>query len=156
MASPNINAFKPLPIKGDTTLPRTGMVITARTKSDELIPLIPGQAVKIVDSEGGVPEMTALTASTDAAFGVVLYNIKNVNFPANEAFELGMRNTVVYMEASAAIARGAYVTFNYLTNKVSTALLQAPVLGIALDKATADGDLIRVILDVPSTESATA
>lgn len=156
MVNPNINAFALAPLKGDTSLPRTGMVISAMVKSDEAVPIVAGQAVKLVDSAGGVPVITALTATTDAAFGVALYNIKNQSYAANAALEIGMRNTVVWMEAAGAIARGAFVQFNYATNKVSLNLGLNPTLGVAMDKATADGDLIRVLLDIPAQESATA
>jgi hypothetical protein len=53
---------------------------------------------------------------------------------------------VMYMEASAAIARGAPVMPVVTGSKVATATVGKTVIGFAFDKASADGSLIRVYL----------
>ena len=65
----DINSFKITPVQGQVDLQFAGSVISARVKSDEVTALIAGQPIKLVDSAGGVPEVTALTANTQQAFG---------------------------------------------------------------------------------------
>ena len=126
-----------------------GGVVSAEVYASEAVPLVPGQAVKIVDSAGGVPKVTALAANTESTFGIVLRNIKDVSYPAKAPLEIGMMGCVVYMTSSAAIARGAAVEMIYTTNKVVTNAGVNPPIGIAYDKATGADQLIRVMLRTP-------
>ncbi len=125
-------------------------VIACQVKSDEATPLIPGQGVMLVDSIDGVPKVTAVGDDDDILFGFVLYNQKDQNFPAGAAVEIAFfRGTVMLMTASAAIARGAQVMVVVSGSKVATATTNKRIAGIALDKATADTQLIRVLIDLP-------
>lgn len=144
--SVNINQFAQTPTKGQADLSLNPNTLGCQVTSDEATALVPGQAVKLVDSLGGVPKVTAVTADTDDIFGVVLYNVKNATFPALQALEVAAQDNVVYMEASAAIARGAKVMYVVTGQKVATATAGKTVVGFAFDKATASGDLIRVYL----------
>jgi hypothetical protein len=53
------------------------------------------------------------------------------------------------MTASAAIVPNAKVAIVVASNKIVTASTGMMIVGRALDKASADGDLIRVIIDLP-------
>lgn len=126
-----------------------GVVISATVKSDEATALIPGQAVKLVDIAGGQIIVTATTANTDKPFGFVFGNIKDVAFAANDRVEIACQNSVMVMTAGAAIARGALLEVVYTTKKVITNAGTNPVCGFTLDKAAADGDLVRVLITPP-------
>lgn len=145
----NPNQFSQLPVVGDTSLPRSGLIVSAQVNDGEAVALVPGQAVKVANTLGGVPKVTALAANSDYPQGVVLYNLKNASFPALAPLELGMYGTIVYMTAGGAIARFGQVENVYTTLKVIASVGVNPVLGIAYDKAVADGDVIRVLLQVP-------
>lgn len=104
---------------------------------------VAGQALKIIDDASPMIKATAMTADTDKPFGVVVRNLKGAP-SAGEMIELARNGSVITVEAGAAIARGADVEYDVSEVKVITAAGTNQVLGVALDKAAADGDLIRV------------
>lgn len=155
MSTPSLNQFGMLPVAGQPDLQYGGSVITCQVVSTQVDPLVPGQAVKLANVAGELPPVASLAANTEASFGVVLRNLKNINFPAQARVEIGMASTVVWMTAGAAIARGAKVEFDTLTNKVITNAGVNPVLGFALDKATANNQLVRIYILNPQVNATT-
>ncbi len=148
----NINQFAQTPIQGMLDLHFNGQTISAQLDSTSAGSLLPGQAVKVVDSAGGVPKVVECAADTDDVFGFINYDIKSKLFNAGDRVELSaMRNNVMYMTASAAIARNAKVMVVIASTKVATATTGKTIIGRAFDKALADGDLIRVTVDLPGT-----
>ncbi len=121
-------------------------VISAAVSADQVTALVAGQPVKIENSAGGVPKVLALAANADSTAGFVGYNLKDISYPANARCELALAGTVMYMTAGGAISRWGNVEVVYTTNKVIAAGGTNPVVGIAFDKAAADGDLIRVMV----------
>lgn len=115
-------------------------------------PIYAGQPVKIVDSAGGVPKVVACAASTDECFGFANYSFINTQFPAGAPLEVSLSGNVIYLYATGAIARGAQVQLDVPNNGVAQKVGSsgANILGWALDKATAQGQLIRVMLQTPS------
>jgi predicted RecA/RadA family phage recombinase len=152
----NQNQFAQATVQGQMDLEFTGGgVISGQVYASEATALVAGQPIKMVDSAGGVPKVTALTANTDATFAYVARNIKDQNFPAGAAVELAMNGSIMYMTSGAAIARGAKLENVYNTVKVITNAGTNPVCGVALDKATATDQLIRVLILTPVTSSQT-
>lgn len=112
--------------------------------------LIPGDAVKSVDTAGKVPVVTKCTADTDDVWGFVNYNFKNSSFAANAMVEISaFEGNAMYMTASAAMARNANVAIVIASSKIVTATTNQRIVGKLLDKATADGDLVRVYINLP-------
>lgn len=145
----NPNQFSQSVVKGLLDLRHNSQTLSVRVNSGSA-DLVAGQAVKLVDAAGALPEVTAATADEDDIFGFVNYNNKSNTHGAGDMIEISFfRGNVMYMEASAAIARGASVMIVVTGNKVATATATNRVIGRALDKAAADGDLIRVIIDLP-------
>lgn len=150
---PQPNQFAQSTIVGMVDLPFSTDTISVQIDASEAGSLLPGQAVKIVDSSGGVPKVIACSADTDEVFGFLNYNIKNAVFRAGMAAEISQAGNVMFLQASAAIARGAKVV-----SKVATAGGVGPIsgaggeniVGYALDKASAAGDIIRIKLLCPS------
>lgn len=145
-----INQFAQGPVKGQLD-PRLNLsTISCEVYASESVALLPGQAVKMVDSAGGVPKVTTCTVDEDDVFGFVNYSIKDSDFGAGDPVEvsIGVGN-IMYMEASAAIARNAKVMIVPSGQKVATATSTNTIIGRALDKAAADGDLIRVAIYLP-------
>lgn len=157
MALQNQNQFAQSPNKGDVDLNRQPNTMAARVYASEAVNLIPAQAVKRVDAggPGTLPVVTAVTSDTDDICGFVNYNIKNADFAAGEALEISaFQGNIMFMEASAAIAANADVMCVVSGSKVALATTGKRVIGKAIDKATAAGDLIRVYINLPGILSA--
>lgn len=145
-----LNQFNQAPVQGEMDLAIQPNIISCCVKSDESAPLIPGQAVTMVDSADGVPKVTAASAATSDIFGFVAYTTKDQDFPAGAAVEIAFfKGSVMFMTASAAIARNAEVMIVQASKKVATVTTSQRIIGRALDKAAVDGDLIRVIINLP-------
>jgi hypothetical protein len=126
-----------------------GIVFSARVGSAQASDIVAGQAVKYVDVAGELPSVVSLAANTDKSIGFVVYNAKDAVYKANNRLEIAQAGTVMKMTAGGAIAAGARVEVVYTTTKVITTGGTNPVIGIALEKAAADGDLIYVQITTP-------
>ncbi len=144
------NQFALIPVQGQLDLMISQNTIAAQIDSSSAGGLVPGQALKMVDSAGGLPKLVECSSAADAVFGFANYDLKQATFGAGDRLEVSaMRDNVMYMTASAAIARDASVMVVIASKKVATATATNRIIGRALDKASADGDLIRVIIDLP-------
>lgn len=138
-----INQFELGKEKGQLDLRQNVNILSCRADSV----LVPGQAVKLVDSAGGVPNVTAVTADTDEVFGYVVKNFRRDATAIGDVIEIAMTGCYMYMVAGAAITPNADVMFVTSSGKVITATGVTKIIsGRALDKAAADGDLIRVYI----------
>jgi hypothetical protein len=149
----NPNQLKQNAIKGKATLLPNPSVISVVVHSTQATPLVPGQTVKLIDSPTGLIQVVACAADTEKPFGVVLAQFKESSYSAGDAMEIMIgKDGCVYMEAASAIARGVDVMQVITGAKVDDAAGSGKiVIGKALDKATAAGQLIRVMLDLPGT-----
>ncbi len=147
--SQNINQFSQSPIQGMMSL-LLNKTVSGQVDTSSGGGLIPGQSVKMVDSAGGVPKFVECAADTDDVYGFIVYDIKSQTFGVGDRIEVAaMRNDVMYMTASAAIARNAKVMIVVAGSQVATATSGKIIVGRAFDKAAALGDLIRVTIDLP-------
>lgn len=138
------------PIQGQLDLTFNHQTIAAQIDVSSAGGLVPGQGVKLVDSLGGIPKVVEVAADTDDVFGIINYDMKKNVYNDYDKVELSFfRGNVMFMTASEAIARGAKVMLVVASKKVATATEGKRVIGFALDKAAADGDLIRVLIDLP-------
>ncbi len=109
--------------------------------------LVAGQAVVLEDAAGKQIPVLAATATTDAIFGFVPHNVKTDSYSALDQVKVSKANDIIYLEANAAIARGAELEVVITGSRVQTQAT-GTTIGVALDKAAAAGDLIRVLLSV--------
>ena len=140
------NQFTQAPEKGYLDLRMNPTTIPCCVDSSQVTALVPGQAVKMVDSAGGVPKVVALAADTDKIFGFVASSIKDQKFSAGSAVEIAAEGNVIYLQSSAAIARGAKVMVVITGEKVATATNGKSCAGFAFDKATGADQLVRIYL----------
>lgn len=146
----NLNTFGMSVIKGQTDLRSGQPTLSVQIDASEVGTLVPGTAVKMVDSVGGVPKVIAVAADTDDIFGFIAYDQKSSSFVAGARCEVVQgRGGFIYLEAGAAVARNAEVQYVVSGAKVITAVSTKRVVGKALDKATASGQIIRVAVDLP-------
>lgn len=104
-----------------------------------------GFAVKLVDVAGDGIIIDKATAITDKIFGFIPYSTKTNSLVAGDYVRIAATGSVMTMEASAAIARGADLEINLTGDKVATQSTGTSI-GTALDKVAADGDLVRVLI----------
>lgn len=148
------NQFNQSPIQGQLDLRFNPSTLSGELDVSSAGGLVPGQAVKMVDSSGGVPKFVECAADSDDVYGFINYDIKTQVFAAGDRVEVSaMRGNVMYMTASAAIARNAKVMIVVTGSKVATRSGGGICIGRAFDKATASGDLIRVTIDLPGIAS---
>lgn len=137
--------------KGLMDLQFNPSVISCEIDASEAGTLLHGQAVKIVDSAGGIPKVIAAASDTDDVFGFIKYDMKSQGSKAYDKVEVAIaRNSVMYMEAGGAIARGGKVMILVAGQKVVAAVGSGKhTVGRTLDKSSADGTLVRVMIDLP-------
>jgi len=145
------NAFQQSPILGMIDLPYNPNTVAVQVDVSQDTPMYAGQAVKCVDSAGGVPKVVACSADTDEVMGFINYDIKSRSFSAGDMAQISCAGNVVWLYATTAIARLGRVTLD-LTTRGGVAAAASPnrIVGYAFDKATAPGDLIRVHVLTPS------
>lgn len=145
----NINQFSMTSQQGQIDLPYSGAVLSCQVAASQATALVPGQAVKLADVAGGVPKVVSIASDADDVFGFVVLNLKDSEYAAGARLEIAIGMGVMYMTSGAAITRGAKIEVNDADTTVITNAGTNPVSGTAIDKATASGQLIRVMITTP-------
>lgn len=103
-----------------------------------------GYGLKFVASEtGDLPVMTE-AASADQVDAVVLFNAKNASYEAKDVVEVALVGSIVTMQANSAMNRRQLVSWNNVSHKIQAT--STNYLGYTLDIASADGDIVRVLV----------
>lgn len=126
--------------------------ISAQVDVSQATALVPGQAVKMVDSADGIPKVIACAANADEVLGFIVFDIKSRVYAAGDRCELSLSGNVMYLYATGAIARGVQVQLDITTKGGVAAAVGssgADIVGWAFDKAAA-GALFRVHVKTPS------
>lgn len=148
------NQFQQAPYVGQLSLPFNMNTVACQVDASQgSTPLYSGQAVKIVDSAGGVPKVIACDADDDEALGFVNFNFKNVSFAVGQALEVSLAGNCMYLYATEAFARGVQLTMDTATRggvRGAAGNTGDTIIGWAFDKATAAGQLVRVMISTPS------
>lgn len=112
--------------------------------------LVPGDVVKLKDVAGDTIAVEKIAATTDLPFGMVEYESAKGNlYHTKDMLTIASDYSIITCEASAAISAGAKVMPVIAGQKVAAATATNYAIGIALNKATANGDIIRVLLQKP-------
>jgi hypothetical protein len=145
------NQFTETGFLGTTDLRFNGNTVAVEIDASQSGSLYAGQAVKIVDSADGIPKVVGCAANSDNVMGFINFDIKSKVFSAGSKCEISMAGNCIYLYATTAIARGAQVTLALGTNGgVASKNSGDNIVGWAYDKASAIGQLIRVMLVTPS------
>ncbi len=146
------NMFVMSPVIGQVDQNFNYNTLPVQIDASETGTLLPGQAVKMYDSAGGVPKVVACAANSDGCLGFINYNVKDATYVAGDRAEISMDGNVMYLISVGAIARGARVQMNltYVGGVKTVSADGASIVGWAMDKATGDGQLIRVHIQTPS------
>ena len=122
-----------------------GLVIGARISADQASYLEAGFAVKFVAAEAGDAPVIDEIGAGEGGDGVILFNMQKSKRYANEMVEVAMIGSIVTMVAATAINRGVDVAYDPSTGKVSGTT--GAKIGKTLDIASADGDIVRVLVN---------
>jgi hypothetical protein len=152
--SVNLNQFGIGPAVGDADLSHSSgeSIVSVRFGYGETAGDIePGEGVMLSDlganDTPGAPIVAIRTSEhTDPIYGVKIRNTKKAKVEGGDVFEIAKRGAVVRFAAAGAISRGAAVTLTLATPGQVKAVSTKTPLGIALDKASTAGDIIRVEL----------
>jgi len=147
-----MNQFTQAAILGLVDMIPTPSVVSAQINPGTSATTIQvGDAVKLIDGASGAILVDKCSGPTDGpVYGVIPYNARKNTYVANDIVEVACLDSYVYLRSSAAIARGAKVTTTASTTTtdplVTTVSVPASqyVTGVAIDKATAADQLIRV------------
>lgn len=115
--------------------------------------LIGGQAVKIVDVADGVPKVIGCSANSDGCIGFLNFSQKDRKFSAGDFAEMSMDGNCMYLWATGPISRYGRVQLDVSTKGGVAALVGssgASIVGYAYDKASAGGQLIRIMIKAPT------
>lgn len=144
----NPNQFAQTPEVGQLDLQNGGNnVISCIHKVGETTPLVAGQAVKLVDSYTDIPSVEACDADTEIPWGFVVRNLKDPDFPAEARLEVARVGTVMFVNAGAAFARGANISYQVATGKFIAQASTDTISGQAFDKSGADNTIVRMIIN---------
>lgn len=153
MTNVNLNAFSLDTAKGLTQFLPSSNVFTCQVYKSlsSGTTLTPGQPVKLVAGVAGQITVTACAGETDKVFGVIPLRHKVNGYVAGDLVEIASDYCVVTMEANAAITQYSAVKAagSGYKNVAAVTGLEDPApaqIGIALDAAAAQGDLIRVLI----------
>lgn len=129
--------------------------------SDWTGPITAGQSVMLSDVTGPQIIVEPCAADDDAVFGVIAYNLRKNSYELGDIVSVVGDGGVLLLKSSAAIARGAKVGTTNQTvatddpTVATQTTAEKAVTGIALEKATAANQLIKVLVR-PSVNPAAA
>lgn len=154
----SLNQFAPnIPVPGlyayQANLPQLHNVLVASTVTSTA-PLKAGAVLTLDAASTNTNAPVAKQAAvTDPIFGVITYNPVKQTYIGNDRIAIARDGDVVWMPAAAAVNVGAELYFNALNQVTSTSAAGNSIVGKALTKATAAGDLIQVELGFKTTEA---
>lgn len=145
-----MNVFAPTEeVKGRRVLPANTDSISGIVDASQADALLPGDPVKIVATTKGLPHF-AKAGVGDVIAGFVEWNVIRPSYSAGKICQISMTGNVMYMEAAGAVEAGALVNITNLTTVVVGAAAGAgSKIGLALEAASAAGQLIRVKIGEP-------
>jgi hypothetical protein len=139
-----MNQFEMSALKASIARGTNPFTIPVIVDPDETATLIPGDFVKISTESSKV--ITVLKcAATDPAIGVILASPKKQSFVAEDAVEIGLFSTILWLEASGAVTAGDDLEYVVSGAKVKTNAGVNPICAVALTGASSGALIIAQI-----------
>lgn len=146
-----MNAFAPTgELKGRLDLQANIDSLSCIIDSTQNTAIKAGTPVKVVTTSAKLPHIVA-AASGDLILGFLRQSPRKDSFVAGDVVEVSYGGDVMYLEADAAIDAGSPVNVSDFTDYAVAApgSTTGSTIGFALEKATAAGQLVRVLLRTP-------
>ena len=151
----NLNQFNQTALVGqpDWTANQNIVSVKIYASSSGGAGLVAGIPIKYVDTAGDMPVVDICSGVTDTPIGVLIHRMKGDLFAAGQIVEAALGGSTIFMQTSAAIARGARVqcdpttSSTYPTVATLTSLGTNASLGINIDKPAATGALTRIYIE---------
>ena len=147
----NQNQFAQTPVLGQVSMVVNPDVVPVRLNPSSTAVLQAGSAVKLITGTANEILVDACSGPTDGpVFGVILYNLRKNLYSAGDNAEVACNGSYIFLEASAAVARGVKVVTTAATAGAdpTVATVSVPstqyVTGVAVDTAAGAGSLFRV------------
>jgi hypothetical protein len=147
MANPN--QFNQTSVRGRVATQNAENIYNVKIDDSVTANVLSGDAMVLSTTAGKQTIVKPAENSTDAIYGFRVYDIIKDTRTGGDEAKVACDNVEMDMVASASIARGATVEYNPTTGKIVTKSTGTSV-GIAQEPASADGDLIRVLIKIPS------
>ena len=141
----NQNQVAQGPIKGGLSAVPNPATISCQVTLASSSTLYGGTAVTLVDGTANTILVDKASA-TQPIFGFVVLNPKKPSHAAGGKVEVALAGSVMEMEAAAAFSRGQLLEIVATGDKVQLWANVNVAIGVALDTATAAGQLVRVLI----------
>lgn len=147
----NLSQFNQTPMLGqlDWTVNQNVVPVRLDPAYAGGLPLVAGQVFILANVAGEVPVVTPQADATVTPYGVMPHNMKRDTIVAGDYFDLALAGSTIYLQTSAAIARGAKVLNDPAGPRIAT-LAGGSVnasLGTMIDKPGAADVLARVYIN---------
>ncbi len=133
----------------DLTVGGLSSAFTVRLDPTSTDEVAAGTPMKFIDGgdkdSNGVP-LVGVAADGDVAIGARLFSAKNGVSKPGDIMQVSFKGCVQVLTAGAALDRGVEVSFD-AANPGKVVELAGARFGQVIDKATDDGDTVRVIID---------
>ena len=157
MSNQNMNQFKQTAVVGELDLqtnpnPATFTCLFKDKSETAATTLVPGEGAMLVDLDtadvaGILPIVDERGAVGDPIFGVKIFTTKKNDSEDGDIVQIAGEGAVIFMNSNAAFLRGAKLSLVLATpGNVATIAATGEVVGIALDKATAADQIVRVLI----------
>jgi hypothetical protein len=150
-----MNAMGQKPLKGELCAVPNPSTISAQIYPSSTDTLYAGSAVKLISAVSKTV-LVDLCGSSNSVFGFIIYNPKKNVYTAGDIVEIALPGSVLYLEAREAISRGNILEYHPTGSKVIISNGTNPVCGIALDDASGDEELLRVLVQSVFEESSSS
>lgn len=144
------NQFALTAEQGQLTLGVNTNVLSVRLNSSSVATITPGSPLKLISVTDTEIIVDLANAATDPVYGFACYSIIKNTWTAGMRFEMAFANCFMYMKSGAAINAGA--TLEIVGSGANTVITNAginTIIGIAMNAATASGQLITVHILTP-------
>jgi hypothetical protein len=147
----NQNQFTQTPMLGQLTQDPQPNTLVCQINPAGTAVYVAGQPVVLVDTAGAQFLVDVPAALTNGpVIGVICYSKQKNQYVPGDQVEVAARGNIIFLEASAAIARGTQVAATPTASLTTDPTVATDttnghyILGAALGKATAANQLIRV------------
>lgn len=145
----NLSQFKQSPLVGQLDWTVNNNVVPVRLDPAYAggLPLVAGQVFVLANVVGEVPVVTPQADATVTPYGVMIHTMKRDTILAGAYFDLALQGSTIYLQSSAAIARGAKVQNDPAGPRVATLVANTNAsLGLCIDKPSAADQPVRVYI----------